>query len=437
MAAMALSAVSFTFAFTQEQQEAYKWAYKYWLTTQPTIEAARMNSPLTRQAFSKMIVNYLENVVGVRQTISSSCYFTDESKITNDLKPYTKKACTYQIMWKNGSAFKPTEMVDRAQLWTVFSRILWGDRHDVGWKWYYIYHVNALNDAGIMSNIANVLWVPAKRWDVMIMFKRAFEKFGSNVYLNSWTQASNSVVQPNKRVTQSGESLASNQTPKTFEDSDNEYISSMYSNSNVIYTWNNGTKYYYDYKFLAMLRSVAEKKWESDLSKFLEIEARYFKNWLDQLSDLDDEELLKSMWIDVDDIDPENMTDKEKQELIKKFRAALGKIIDENKTKNNNLLKDLEKVTKNISKDKFWLKEKFNETKTFLEATNKFLDLYSESILDLVEIALTQDEETSEEWVAQAFWLIWVALAYQWEADEYQKYVEKWGVDTVKLLWLD
>ena len=36
----------------------------------------------------------------------------------------------------------------------------------------------------------------------------------------------------------------------------------------------------------------------------------------------------------------------------KKFRAAFGKIIDENKTKNNNLLKDLEKVTKNISNDK-------------------------------------------------------------------------------------
>ena len=28
--------------------------------------------------------------------------FTDESKITNDLKPYAKKACSYQIMWKNG-----------------------------------------------------------------------------------------------------------------------------------------------------------------------------------------------------------------------------------------------------------------------------------------------------------------------------------------------
>ena len=59
-------AVSFTFAFTQEQKEAYEWAYKYWLTTQPSIEAARMNSPLTRQAFSKMIVSYLENVAWVR-----------------------------------------------------------------------------------------------------------------------------------------------------------------------------------------------------------------------------------------------------------------------------------------------------------------------------------------------------------------------------------
>ena len=58
-----LSAISCTFAYTQEQQEAYQWAYKYGLTTQPTIEKARMNSSLTRQAFAKMVVNYLENVV--------------------------------------------------------------------------------------------------------------------------------------------------------------------------------------------------------------------------------------------------------------------------------------------------------------------------------------------------------------------------------------
>jgi hypothetical protein len=74
---------------------------------------------------------------------------------------------------------------------------------------------------------------------------------------------------------------------------------------------------------------------------------------LNQLDDLDDEELLKSMGIDVDNIDPENMSKKEKQELIKKFKSVLGKIIDENKNKNTKLLKDLEKVTKNIKNDKF------------------------------------------------------------------------------------
>jgi hypothetical protein len=57
-----------------------------------------MNSPLTRQAFAKMVVNYLENVVGVKQVTSNPCYFPDEGKITKDLIPYTKKTCAYDIM---------------------------------------------------------------------------------------------------------------------------------------------------------------------------------------------------------------------------------------------------------------------------------------------------------------------------------------------------
>ena len=424
---MALTAGSFTFAFTQEQQEAYQWAYKYWLTSQPTIESARMNSPLTRQAFAKMVVKYLENVVWVNQPIYNNCYFPDESKITNDLIPYTKKTCGYQIMWSNWKNFNPTQPVDRAQLWTVFSRILWGDRHNVDGKWYYIYHVNALQTAGIMNNISNVQGVTAKRWDVLIMFKRTYEKFGSNIYLNSWNQTS---------YLNNG---ANAQLSGNNENSDNEYISSVYSNSNVIYTWKDGTKYYYDDKFLSMLKDEAEKKWESDLAKYLEIESAYFKSWLDELSDLDDEELLKSMWIDTNDIDPDKMTDKEKQELIKKFRSAFGKLIDENKDMNNKLVKDLEKVTKNIRNDKFWLKGKLEKTKNFMETSNAFLDLYSESLFSLMEITLTKDEndENSDEWLAQALWLIWAAFAYQWAAQEYQTYVEEWAVDTLKTLGIN
>ncbi len=516
---IALSAISCTFAYTQEQQEAYKWAYKYGLTTQSTIDAAKMNSPITRQAFAKMVVKYLENVVWVKQLSSNSCYFTDENKITNDLKLYAKKACAYQVMWLNWNKFSPTQPVDRAQLWTVFSRILWWDTYNSTWKWYYIYHVNALQSAWIMNNIKNVVGVHAKRWDVMIMFKRMYNKFGSNVYLNNWSNNSintknnltnkssnNSVVRktdsngfsyydsyldnprlsnamkdmklrstycPNIFCQQVGDDGTysnqkhyywddiewtmtlipwvyyisdceyydkiywnGNSTTSNVYDVEDDYISSVYSNSNIVYTWKDGTMYYYDDKFLTMLMDVAEKKWESGLAEYLKIEAQYFKNWLDQLSDLDDEELLKSMWIDIDNLDPDKMTKQEKQELIKKLKSALGKIIDENKWKNNNLLKDLGKITKNIKDDKFWLKEKYNKTKTFIEASNEFLDLYSESIFNLMELALMEEEEGSDEWMAQAFWLIWIALAYQWTAQEYQEYVEEWAVGTVEILWL-
>lgn len=429
-----LSTASCTFAFTQEQKEAYNWAYSHGLTTQPSIEAAKMNSPLTRQAFAKMVVQYLENVAWVKQALSSSCYFSDENKITKDLIPYTKKTCAYDIMWANWNKFSPTQPIDRAQLWTVLSRILWGDRHNVEWKWYYIYHVNALKDAGIMNNIKSVKGATAKRWDVMIMFKRMYEKFGSNVYLNTWKVNSVDSLQPtNIEISGNYTNIVDNN-----EESNNEYISSMYSNSNVIYTWNDGTKYYYDYKFLAMLKDAAEKKWESDLANYLAIESEYFKDWLDQLSDLDDEELLESMWINVEDVDPDKMTKQQKEELIKKLRSELSKVINENKNKNNKLLEDLAKITKNIKNDKFWLEEKYERTKTFIDSSNSFLDLYSESILGLIEIALTkEEEEDSDEWIAQAFWLIWVALAYQWVAQEYQTFAEGWGLSTIDLLNLD
>ena len=179
-----LSTISCTFAYTQEQREAYEWAYKYKITTQPTIEAANLNWNITRQAFAKMIVNYLEIAVWVKWTTSNYCSFPDEDKITSDLKPYTKKTCSYSIMWSNWSNFNPMNPLTKAHLWTVLSRILWWDKHNSSWNWYYIYHVNALQDAGIMDNINNVSEISAKRWEVLVMLKRMYDKFGSNIYMN-------------------------------------------------------------------------------------------------------------------------------------------------------------------------------------------------------------------------------------------------------------
>lgn len=427
LSVIALSVISCTFAYTQEQHEAYQWAYQNKITTQSNIQSANLNWKITRQALSKMIVNYLENVAGVKWSQLNFCTFTDEGKITNDLKYYTKKVCAYKIMWTNKSTFKPTQPVSRAQLWTVLSRILWGNEYDSEGKWYYVYHLNALKQKWVMGNIKDPKDY-VTRWDVLIMLKKMSEGFGTKVYLN-W----NSIPAYDTSLKQQ-----KNVWNKNNNNYENEYISELYSNSNVIYTWKDGTKYYYDYEFLSMLKNVAEKKWESDLVSYLKVESEYFKDGLDQLANLDDEELLKAMWIDIDNIDPDNMTKEQKQELIKKFKTGFSKIIKENKDRNTETLKKLEKVTKNINNDKFWLKEKYEKTKAFMEASNTFLDLYAESMFSLIEIALNDDENANtEEWAAQAFWLIWVALAYQWEAEEYQKYVEERWISTLKLLGLN
>ncbi len=419
-----LSIISISFAYTQEQLEAFQWAYQNKIISQPNIQAANLNWVVTRQALSKMVINYIENVAGVPWDVSDLCSFTDENKITNDLKYHTKKICAYKIMWNNRSEFKPTQWTNKAQAWTVLSRLIWGDMHNSSGKWYYVYHVNALQDAGIMDDISNVTNTSAKRWDVLIMLKRINDKFGSKIYLNSWSQAVDvKPVQPTI-------------IEKT-KNSNTGYVSNVYSWANVIYTWSNWVLYYYDDNFLKLLWRTAKKKWETDLTNYLKVESEYFKNGLDQLSNLDDEQLLKSIWIDINTISPDNMTKQEKQDLIKKFKTGFGKIINENKEKNNKLLNDLEPITKNIKNDKFWLKEKYNNTKTFIEASNLFLDKYSESIYNLMEIALMDDAEISEKEAAETFWLLWTALIYQDAADKYQNYIEDWGKNTTKLLGLN
>lgn len=218
---VALSTITCTFAYTQEQREAYQWAYKYWITTQPTIEAANLDGNLTRQAFAKMVINYLENAVWIQQNNSNSCSFTDDNKFTNELKYYAKKTCAYEIMWSNWTNFNPTNTVNRAQLWTVLSRILWWWEYNTSGKEYYIYHLNALKFNGIMNKIDNPK-AQAKRWDVLIMLKRLYEKYGSNIYMN-WSENSaynNNTTSNNTKgntITNNEKSLTQEEVQKLIE----------------------------------------------------------------------------------------------------------------------------------------------------------------------------------------------------------------------------
>ena len=170
----------------------------------------------------------------------------------------------------------------------------------------------------------------------------------------------------------------------------------------------------------------------------MDIEAKYFKDGLEESNDFDYDEFSKEMWIDLENLDKDTMTQKEKKELAEKFEKWVKKIISENKTKNEKFMSELENVLKNVKTDKFWLKEKYNKTKVFIEAAHTFLDDYSEIMVKLIELSLAwESEENNEESLAQALSLIWASLIYQSNAQEYQSYVEEWGINTVELLWMN
>ena len=414
---VASSTISCTLAYTQEQQEAYNWAYKYGITTQPTIEAANLNGKITRQAFAKMVINYLENAVWIKQNGWISCSFPDENKITNDLKIYTKKTCEYKIMWSNGTAFKPTDPVDRAQLWTVLSRVLRWDTYNSNWKQYYIYHLNALKQNWIMNKIDNPQ-VHAKRWDVMIMLKRIYEKYGSSINIES-------------------NDISAYEAINNVNDSDNNLISNLYANSNIVYTWKDWTKYYYDAKLLNMLKDKANEKWESDLEKYLELEASYFKDWFDQIANLDDDKISEIIWIDLNKVNIEDLDKKEREKLLKTIKSWMDKVLKENEKRNTTFINNLEKIVNKIKNDKFDLKEKFNKTKNFIDMTNSFLNTYYSILYEALDGTLGEKEMDEEDQMNIALELMGWMFSYSTSAQEYQEYIENWAKDTIIALWLE
>ncbi len=396
---------SCTFAYTQEQQSAYEWAYQYNITTQPTIEVANLNWYVTRQELAKMLTNYVENIAFTLQD-SSPCSFSDEDKINDNLKEFTQRICSYKIMWSDWKDFRPTNKVTRAELGTTISRMLWWNKYNVEWKDYYTQHLNTLKDWWIMNNIENPTKTFAKRWDTFIMLKRIYDKFYSTT---TYTD-----------------------TSTIWE----EYVSDLYENANVIYETKDWKKYYYDGDFLAILKNLASKKWESDLMKFLDIEAEYYKNGLDQIAWIDDDKISEILWTDIEELDFDKMTKEEKESMIKKFKSGFNELNIENKNRNKNFLNNLENITKNIKDDKYWLKEKYEKYETFIEYTNTYLDNFLWTYVDLLETAMINWDEESDEWISKTFWLLWLTMAYLWEAMEYQEYLENWAKDTMNLLWL-
>jgi hypothetical protein len=83
-----------------------------------------------------------------------------------ETKLYAQKACALWVMWIRMQNFLPNKILDRAEFWTILSRLLWWDKYDVvdatATKLYYTRHLWALNREWIMTQIDN----PEDRWEL-------------------------------------------------------------------------------------------------------------------------------------------------------------------------------------------------------------------------------------------------------------------------------
>lgn len=84
--------------FGQEQIDAYKWALENGITTMKTVEAARLDEPLTRAELAKMMVVYIQKVLEKDPMVTGDVSYSDVDESLGDLYGYIKLAYQYQIM---------------------------------------------------------------------------------------------------------------------------------------------------------------------------------------------------------------------------------------------------------------------------------------------------------------------------------------------------
>jgi len=121
-----------TAEYSKEMLDAYKYAYMLWITTKWTPDEASLDWPIIRKQLAKMISEYAIKIVGIKPDNNKKCNFTDIENESEEMKYYMRLSCKLGLMGlkADGIAIRPTfmpnEFVNRAQFWTVFSRLIFG-----------------------------------------------------------------------------------------------------------------------------------------------------------------------------------------------------------------------------------------------------------------------------------------------------------------------
>lgn len=170
---VSLFSISFSVSFgyySQEEQEAYEFAYQNRITTMPTIEQANMNWEIIRAEIAKMFANRVKSLWRTPD-ISKSCNFNDISSVKWDLYTAIIESCQLWIMGQWISDFRPFDKITRAEVATAISRIVWWNTYD-WWNPYYLNHIIALMNWWVVDSVDNV-FKNELRWSVMTMLMKA------------------------------------------------------------------------------------------------------------------------------------------------------------------------------------------------------------------------------------------------------------------------
>lgn len=148
-----------TSTYPSEWNNAFLFARSMGMTTMPTLQSAMMEKNLTRAELAKILSVFAQKFLD-RKVVENKvgCEFADKAEAVGDLANYMKLSCELEIMGLHADGktplvnFMPNKFVSRAELATVFSRVLNGNKYDNNdGNAYWTNHIEALKEAGILS----------------------------------------------------------------------------------------------------------------------------------------------------------------------------------------------------------------------------------------------------------------------------------------------
>lgn len=162
-----------------ETISAYQWAYKEWITTQPTIDLAWVDRTLSRWELAKMLSVYATEVLK-KEPIAWKEWcniYADRWSMNDEVKKYTQMACELEVMWLKSDGktpleyFNPKLTVTRAELVTTISRMLYGNTYDNNeWIWQWVDHMEKMYSDHLITE-TNPAIIELRNYVMLVLYR--------------------------------------------------------------------------------------------------------------------------------------------------------------------------------------------------------------------------------------------------------------------------